>query len=54
MEEKALGTHFNSAYLTCSMDSRQKEDTSEDCADFLQRWDQKCLINIQEETLTSK
>lgn len=30
------------------------KDTLENCADFLQRWDQKCLINIQEEALTSQ
>lgn len=31
----------------------KEKDTLENCADFLQRWDQKCLINIQEKALTS-
>lgn len=54
MEKRALGTHFNAAYLICSTDSRRKKKTLENCADFLQRWDQKCLINIQEKALTSE
>lgn len=48
MENGALGTHFNAAYLICFIGSRQKAKTLENRADFLQRWDQKCLISIQE------
>lgn len=53
MGKGALKTRFNAAYLICSIDGRWKKKRPENCADFLQRWDPKCLLNIQEKALSS-